>query len=75
MSDYSNRWSTSNTTDVGSKSEKRFIAKVYSNTGSIISTWDNIISKALNTDKIIYLEQDNGKIVTVVGGIIVIEEV
>ena len=72
MSDYSDRWNTSNTTGV--KSEKRYIVKVYSNTGYAISTWDNVISTALNSDRMIYMKLDNGKTVTVVGGIIIVEE-
>ena len=72
MSNYSDRWNTSSTT--GIKSDKRFIVKVYSNTGHVISTWNNVINTALNSDRIIYLKLDNGNSVTVVGGIIVIEE-
>lgn len=72
MSDYSDRWNTSNTTGV--KSEKRFIVKVYSNTGYIISTWDNVINTVLNSDRMIRLKLDNGKSVTVVGGIVIVEE-
>lgn len=52
-----------------------YTVKVYSNAGYIISTWDNVINTALNSDRITYLKLDNGKSVTVVGGIVIIEEV
>ena len=52
-----------------------YTVKVYSNAGYIISTWDNVASTALNSDRITYLKLDNGKSVTVVGGIVIIEEV
>lgn len=53
---------------------KLYTVKAYSNTGNIISTWNNVISTALNSDRIIYLKLDNCKSVTVVGGIIVVED-
>lgn len=54
--------------------KKLYTVKVYSNSGYIISYWDNVVSTALNSDRMIYMKLDNGKTVTVVGGIIIVEE-
>ena len=54
--------------------KKLYTVKVYSNAGYIISYWDNVVSTALNSNRMIYMKLDNGKTVTVVGGIIIVEE-
>ena len=54
--------------------KKLYTVKVYSNAGYIISYWDNVVSTALNSNRMIYMKLDNGKTVTVVGGIVIVEE-
>ena len=48
------------------------VVKLYSSSGKLISQWDNVV-KAKVQNPGIYLELDNDKLITIIGGIIVTE--
>ena len=49
-------------------------AKLYSNTGELISQWNNIVKATAHDSRLLFFTLDNGKTITVYGGIVVVEE-